>query len=336
MLNADSIIHSAAWRPLSPLPNTEGYAGGYAGVTGGSLYFAGGTNFAGQSPWTGGIKTWSARIYRLNSPGDEWQVAGELPKPRAYGASLSVNNQWILIGGGDAGEHDAEVWQAVADNNGGLVWSRLPDMPKATAYCSAVIHNQTLFVAAGTDDPGLSRAGRRFWSLNLQQPDRGWQELEPWPGPARILAVMTVVEEEVFIFSGKGVDASLEPDQVYLTDGYAYHTRNQSWRKLAPMPFPAAAIPSPAPVIDGHKIVMLGGNDGSIGNILPIEARPDFPATPYIYDVNHDTWTPGEDLPFGQKVTPTTLWQGMLIIPSGELRPGVRTPNVWAVAGPTS
>jgi N-acetylneuraminate epimerase len=331
MTSPDSLFQPDAWRQLNSLPGTEGYAGGYAGITGGVLYYAGGTNFAGKSPWADGIKTWSGRIYRLDSLTSDWQPAGELPKPLAYGASLTVDGRWLLIGGGDAQRHYAEVWQAVARSDGTLDWSRLPNLPKANAYCSAVEHKGILYVAAGTDDPAMATADLCFWSLNLEKPDAVWQELDPWPGPKRILAVMAVAGDEVFLFSGKGVDVALKPEDIYLTDGYAYHTTRKNWRKLAPLPFPSAAIPSPAPVINDQTIVILGGNDGTIGNIMPVESRPDFPATLYFYDVRHDRWTRGENLPFGQKVTPTVQWQDHLIIPSGELRPGVRTPTVWAM-----
>ena len=41
---------------LTPLPDPEGFSGGVAGVSGGALLFAGGSNFVGKRPWDGGTK----------------------------------------------------------------------------------------------------------------------------------------------------------------------------------------------------------------------------------------------------------------------------------------
>ena len=44
------------WKQLPPLPDKLGFAGSFAGVSGGALIVAGGANFPEAMPWAGGPK----------------------------------------------------------------------------------------------------------------------------------------------------------------------------------------------------------------------------------------------------------------------------------------
>ena len=48
-------IAGNAWRELPPLPDAHGFAGAYAGVSGGNLIVAGGANFPDGAPGDGGV-----------------------------------------------------------------------------------------------------------------------------------------------------------------------------------------------------------------------------------------------------------------------------------------
>ncbi|MCA9744200.1 sodium transporter, partial [candidate division KSB1 bacterium] len=64
-----------AWDELPPLPDSEGFAGMYAGVSNGAVIVAGGANFPDGRPWEGGQKVWYDRIFVLEEPNGQWQVA---------------------------------------------------------------------------------------------------------------------------------------------------------------------------------------------------------------------------------------------------------------------
>lgn len=321
------------WEEIAPLPVEEGFAGGFSGVTGEVLVFAGGTNFAGTPPWKGGTKVWYSDVFVLESPMGSWIPASNLPRPLGYGASVSTTEGMILIGGCDENRHYADVLLLRWDGSR-LRTERLPNLPVPTAYCAAWIHDRVIYCAAGTPDLSNKSTEKPFWYLNLDDLKSGWQLLPPWPGPARMMPVMAGYRDEVFLFSGKAVDPDVPAESAYLMDAYAFNIYTKTWRKLASMPFPASGAPSPAPVTEEGKVIVLGGNDGSLGKIPPYnppyKKRADFPREPFIYDVKQDFWTHGPELPFAQKVTSVANWHGQWIVTSGEIQPGIRTPTTWS------
>ena len=61
---------------------------------------AGGTNFPEKPMLEGGAKTWTDRVFTLSPKENAWKEAGTLPVPYAYGASASVREGLLCIGGG--------------------------------------------------------------------------------------------------------------------------------------------------------------------------------------------------------------------------------------------
>ncbi|MCB1127680.1 MAG: hypothetical protein KDM81_14395, partial [Verrucomicrobiae bacterium] len=101
---------SAEWTSLPPLPDPLGVAGPFAGVSHGALLVGGGANFPDGPPWDGGRKVWHDTVYVLPAADGAWQTAGTLPRPLAYGVSLTVDDGVLCVGGSDATEHHAEVF----------------------------------------------------------------------------------------------------------------------------------------------------------------------------------------------------------------------------------
>ncbi|HLU88819.1 MAG TPA: hypothetical protein VKZ51_03230, partial [Cyclobacteriaceae bacterium] len=50
------------WADMPAIPDKEGFAGMYAGVSNGVLIGAGGANFPDKKPWEGGEKVWYDHI----------------------------------------------------------------------------------------------------------------------------------------------------------------------------------------------------------------------------------------------------------------------------------
>src|SRR5882757_3411180 len=62
------------WEQASPIPDADGFAGSYAGVSNGVLLVAGGANFPGDKrPWTQGVKTWYDNIFVLEQKDGAWK-----------------------------------------------------------------------------------------------------------------------------------------------------------------------------------------------------------------------------------------------------------------------
>ena len=50
------------------------------------------------------------------------------------------------------------------------------------------------------------------------------------------------------------------------------------------------------------------------------------------YDPEQNAWSTAGEMPFSLVTTSAVVWQGRIVVPGGEARPGVRSPQVWAAA----
>ena len=79
-----------------------------------------------------------------------------------------------------------------------------------------------------------------------------------------------------------------------------------------------------------NHILTIGGDSGeNFGKDL----RDDHPGFAkdaiYLYDTVTDRWTQRGELPANHVTTSAVSWNGKIVIPSGEIRPAVRSPKVW-------
>lgn len=318
------------WQKLSPLPNRAGLGAPYAGVSQKTLLVAGGANFPDRPPWDGGKKLWYDTVYALAEPQGEWKAVGKLMRPMAYGVSATASSGVICAGGSDLQRHYRDVFllQLVA---GGLETKALPPLPRPMANGCGAMSGNTLYVAGGIEEPNSTNALRTFWALDLAAATPAWRELEPWPGPARMLAVAAVQDGAFFLISGTSLsgDAEGKPVRRYLTDVYRYRP-GAGWKQVADIPRPALAAPSPAPVLEKAGILVLSGDDGTKLGFQPVQQHPGFTKNILAYQVNTDTWTLLGEVPATQVTVPAVAWRGRYVIPNGEIRPGVRTSEVWS------
>ena len=185
-------------------------------------------------------------------------MAGKLPAPSAYGASVSFADRVILIGGDDGLKASNRVFSYTWDGklSDPVEYPSLPST--CTNLCAALVKKENggiIYVAGGLGDleSKSGQALKSFWSLALGSdglPGDGekWTELEPWPGPGRFQAASGVIDEEFYLFGGLQLEEGKTGSRVFppLKDAYAYSAKTGSWRKLQDMPGGRAAAPSPA------------------------------------------------------------------------------------------
>lgn len=317
------------WEQLKPIRDREGFAGSFAGVHNGALLVAGGANFPDKRPWEGGTKTWYDCIFVLEKPNAQWRNGFKLPRPLGYGVSVSHKSGVICVGGSDAQQHHGEVF-SLSWTNGEIRTQTWPSLPKPCAnMCGALLGN-TIYVAGGLEDPNSTNCLNTFWALDLAKPEERWKELEPWPGAERMLATASVQDGSFFLFGGaalkKGTDNKLVRE--WLSDAYRF-TPGKGWKRIADLPHPVVAAPSPAPAAGKNNILVLGGDDGGQVNAQPT-LHKGFPRETLVYHLDSDTWSVLEKMPFGLVTTPCAQWNGRIIVPGGEQRPGVRSTEVWS------
>ncbi len=300
----------------------------FAGVSGGALIAAGGANFPDKRPWEGGKKIWHDTILVLEKPDGAWKVAGKLPRPLAYGVSVTWRDGVVCVGGSDAERHHADCFR-LEWRGGKLETKPLPPLPKPIASMCGALLGDTLYIAGGTEKPDSTSTLKKFYALNLAEPRPAWHELEPWPGPARMLAVAAAQDGAFFLASGADLhaDADGKPVRTYLRDAYRF-TPGKGWKRIADLPRAAVAAPSPAPTVGATRFLILGGDDGTQLTVAPNEHKG-FPKSILAYDSVRDTWGHVADATVARVTVPTAQWNGAWIIISGEQRPGIRSPEVW-------
>ena len=332
------------WKQLSDIPNALGVAGPVCGTDGKVLIVAGGANFPDAPPWNNGRKVWRDSVYVLETADREWKLAGRLPRPIGYSVSISIPNGLGLdpgvayLGGSNADGHYSDCgilrWK-----QGSIHHEELPPLPRACANASGAILEDTILIAGGIEQPDSTKAMQQFWALNfwalnLRQQPLQWRELPAWPGAERMLAVAAVQDGAFYLCSGVSLSAGLDakPQRTYLRDAYRYRPKN-GWTRVSDLPRPAVAAASPAPSLGQSCFLVLGGDDGRLLDFRPLDQHPGFPKSILRYHTATDTWqSQSESLPSSHVSTSAVLWHDQVVIPSGELRPGVRTPNVWAFA----
>lgn len=318
-----------AWERLPPLPDAHGVAAPFAGVHGGVLIVGGGANFPDRPPWEGGAKVWHDRVRVLEKPDGPWREAGRLPRPLAYGVSVSTPDGVICVGGSDATTHYADVFR-LSWTQGALQTHPLPPLPIALANACGAVVGTTLCVGTGSEAPGEQSATHRAFALDLAADRPAWRELPPLPARGRLLATAAAHDGRWFVWGGAALEPSTDgkPKREYLREAWSYHA-DHGWRRLADLPRPSVAAPSPAPRVKA-SLLLVSGDDGSLAGFTPPEKHPGFPGTILAYDPVSDRWREAGATPAPRVTVPCVEWLGRHILPSGEVRPGVRSPDVWS------
>jgi N-acetylneuraminic acid mutarotase len=318
------------WDQLPSIPDREGFAAPFAGVSGGALIVAGGANIPGDKWAEPIVKKWYDSIFVLDDPKAKWRKAGKLPRPLGYGVSLTVDEGVICLGGSDSNQHFAEA-NLISMKNGNIKRKALPSLPMPCANACGAVVGRTIYMAGGIETPLAMTAMHTFWALDLNAQEPLWRELDPWPGPERMLAVAGVLDGSFYLFSGAKLtaDADGKPVREYLRDAYRF-APGEGWKRLADLPRAAVAAPSPA-IASGSRILILSGDDGLNVAFQPIEKHPGFPRNALSYDPSADAWTVLDTVPISRATVPAVPWHDRVVIPNGEVRPRVRTPEVWSL-----
>ena len=294
-----------------------------------------------------------------------------LARPLAYGAAVSTPDGVVCIGGCDANQCTADVFRLTWDPAlKRLASTPLPALPRPLAFMAAATAGNVIYVAGGQETTQDARATKRFYALDLSKSaDAGafaWRELPAWPGPPRVLPVVAAQSDGrdncLYVFSGRSV-APGRPTRC-LTDAYRYNPRTGRWKRLAdvaPANQPPRCVMAATALASGaNHVLVFGGADGKlffrleqIGRQIAAAAdeaqkkalaahrnelhkfHPGFSRDVLAYHTITDTWVKAGELPTSSHVTTIAVrWGRSFVIPSGEIRPGIRSPKVWRADRP--
>lgn len=342
-----------AWGQLPPLPDPVGFAGAYAGVSNGALLVAGGANFPDNvGPWGSAKKTWYDGVFALEKPDGVWKKVGKLPRPMGYGVALTVPEGVLCLGGADGERHYAEAF-LLTYRAGKLSLKPLAPLPLPLANACGAVLGSTVYVAGGTESPTDTTTEQIFLKLNFSEKNPTWRRLPAWSGPGRMLAVAGAQDGRFFLFSGTDLTHDPTPGRFgvpavarrYLRDAYAFGPRTNAWSRLTDLPHPTVAAPSPAFAPASGALLLFGGDDGANADKSSVlrERHPGFRPELLAYHPQTNSWTTTGNVLTAKRpdaaqhpsasvwapvTTPLVVWNGAVVLPGGEVRPGVRTNRV--------
>lgn len=326
-------VEPLVWKRLADLPNSVGVAGAFGGVVSDKLLVAGGANFPAAVPWEGGKKVWHDTVFVLDRPDRNWIIAGKLPRALGYGISATHRDTVVCVGGSDERRHYAEAfrlsWQA-----GKITTIALPALPISMANGCGALVGDTLFVAGGQEKPDSQQALGSVYQLDLSAAEPHWVPVEKCPGSGRIFATAVACDGGFWLIGGAelvdGADGNVE--RRYLRDAYRFDSAG-GWKRIADLPRAVVAAPSPA-LCDETGIFVFGGDDGSQLGLQRPEDHQGFSKQVLRYDLKKGEWQETGAFPAARVTAPCVAWNHLGVIASGEVRPGVRSPEVWSVLWP--
>lgn len=351
-------VSRVEWSAAADLPPAAGQtvqpgvAGPVAGISGNAMIVAGGANFPDGLPWNGGLKKYHAGIYifQRDEKGDvlpgsysRWS----LPQPVAYSANVSTPAGLIYAGGeNDQGISDKVMLLVYQPATAEIQFTALPSLPVAVTNASAAYDGRTLYVGGGESVNGPEA---QIFSLDLSTPGALWQTLPAIP--VRIShAVMAVQDHAIYLMGGR--QKKSDGISELFSTVYRYDLHAKKWTAKQPLPYPVSAGTGLA--VGTQEILFCSGDKGEVFHQMEVlnaaissekdavkkealtvkkkqlmNTHPGFTKEVLLYNTGMDQWRPSSPLPMAGPVTTTAfLWNGDILIPSGEIRAGVRTPVV--------
>ncbi|MCA9179598.1 MAG: sodium/solute symporter [Planctomycetales bacterium] len=359
MLPASGRGEEGGWDELPPIPNALGVAGPVTGaytLSDGSevLLVGGGANFP-QPVWET-TKQWVDEIHVLVSPPGssvtdlQWSSGGHLPRPLGYSACVSLPDGVLAIGGNDADAVYADVLLLQWDGQQVRV-TEFPKLPSPNVYGQAVLLQNRVHLIGGQTEQGLESATTEHWVLDLADRGQGepfrWRAGVPFPGPSRAFHMAAPQHNGYFdclyVIGGRrqrddgapppssGVLVGA-PDVEVLRDVWEFSTGSQQWRRRADCPAPMMA--GVASALGQSHILLPGADQGELfGQADQLkDEHPGFSTQGFLYhtitDTWTDTWSESAQVPQTHVTTTAVRFRGDIVVPSGEVRPRVRTPQV--------
>lgn len=337
MNSATMAQNKPVFNKLTSIPDVEGFAGMFAGVSGSHLFCMGGAKFQDKRPWEGGKKSWYDDIYMLQENNTWKKLNQKMPRPLAYGVSVSYQNTIFLIGGNDASQHYDHVVGCTWDADH-LVFKNYPSLPMTVANMAGAVMGHYLIIAGGNSTP-TTGAIKKCFIMDLEEVNAGWKEIPAWPGRERLLPVTSVYNNHFYLFSGEtaNIDANGVSTRVILEDAYRLSinttTHQWEWEILAKMPVGFCASGNPAPVSLDGSILLWGGVDATTALHTQPATHPGFPPAMYTYLTATNEWKciGAQSDPLPRVTLPVVYWNQQWIYVSGEIKAAVRTNTVVAL-----
>ncbi len=353
-------VISIEWKTIAELPpfrdqsKSIGVAGPIVGVINDKLIVAGGANFPDKMPWQGGKKIYYNNISIFNKEKEQIfqeKIQNSLTSNIAYAANCITPLGVVYAGGeNELGFSDKVYllqWDEASNN---LRQTKLPDLPVETTNGSLVCIDNTIYFLGGET---LTNTTNQFYSLNLIKINQGWMTLPVLPKPLSNMVVVAQYlngQKQIYLMGGRAKQKNGISD--FSSDVYSFDIHLKIWDKKKSLPYPLSA--GTGAIFSEKYILLFGGDQGerfnkveqtisninlekeqfkkenliSIKNKL-LESHPGFSNEILLYNTQKNIWLSNGFIPFNASVTTNLVqWADKIIIPSGEIKAGVRTPRI--------
>lgn len=357
LMAQNKVTDSIEWNIATHLPTTNqiekqlGVAGPVVGLINDRLLIAGGANFPDKMPWYGGAKQIYDDIYLYEKDDignlSAINVQQSLPYKIAYPASASTEKGVLIIGGEtETGLSDKVILIAVNKKDGSFLFKNLPQLPFAVSNAAAVSVGNKIYLAGGeTENQQVSDV---LIMLDMEALEKGWQQKMKLP--KKLSHLMFVGnDEKLYVIGGR--KRNVEGLTDFSSNVYSYDLKEDEWKERSNLPY---ALSAGTALIFENEILVFGGDIGKsfhkaelVINVMADETdtlkkqilnqikidiqtnHPGFSDGVLRYDILANKWNAINAIKFRVPVTTMAVkWDGLIFIPTGEVKAGIRTSQI--------
>ena len=298
----------------------------------------------------------------------KWHTGFKIPYKVAYGVSITTSEGIICIGGNNNSESFSSVflmrWDPLSNQ---IITENFPSLPFPISQMSGALVGKIIYLAGGYVNGAFSNAFLSIDLSKKGTSEFKWKQLPDYPGPARVQAIAVgqnaAEEKHFYLFSGSSYPDNLK-DPLILTDGLEYNPKTKTWTKIPdikPIEEDALSLHGGSGIaIGAQHILFTGGvnrdiffdawkrereikvavskNDTAKYSQLLKKRYDYFIMEPPAFKFNKEviayhtitkSWIKVQDYPFpGPAGAPMIKWDNGFVVVNGEIKPGVRSPEV--------
>ena len=314
---------------LKPIPDAayaKGVSAPFCGVVGDVLVVAGGANFPDKSLLEGGAKRVYADIWACEA--GDWVHAGVLPDSTAYGATFAVDGALILAGGNVCGVTTDKVYELKLQE-GKAVLRALPPLPVPMEQGGWTRDGDKLYLVGGVGTTGVYACTVGAYE---------WTKVADLPEPL-VQPVAFASGGKLYVWGGFNPETLEVSDKGIVLEGGA-------WRATAPIPDEGTFVGATGATLPDGRLAVVGGVNRAIfaralhntpeDRIPYLSKEPaeyQFRQAVYAFDPVTETWAQPGSVPACALAGPGVAAFGAnaLYVAGGELKPGVRSPKIFAL-----
>jgi N-acetylneuraminate epimerase len=342
--------------------DTEGWNMGVAGpVTGvikNKIIVGGGANFPDAPPWLGGKKIYHDHLYVLSQKifgRYHWKkIESNLPQAIGYSANVSTSKGLLVIGGeNEIGE--LKTVYLIGEENGQVKILPFKNLPLPVTATSAVEIDGKIYLAGGTSG---NQASKSLFCLEQINEASEWKRMPDMPlalSNAVIVSQYDGTEHCVFVLGGRFKNPN-DVTTTFSSKVLKYQPSRKYWSIVGDLKSNLSVLPFAAGTgvaVKEGRILMIGGDEGTTFNKIEqfnhnIQSAEGIAKTELTNQknellTNHSGFSKRvllynvlsnecEEIAllqdFAQVTTSAFYHKKDIIIPSGEIKPGIRTPKI--------